>query len=264
MEKKSVVFGSDLELEPIPNPACIWRFAAGEAHVLATNSRYRALFSCGKDAVLLPNLPPDERRRALARLDRHGLGRRELEYTGPAIRRDGASCRVRLCAAWLRDDAGAPVYLGVFRDISETMRRQQAEMQHIPQSALPDSLRWQQELLEAVAFHSGRMVFRYDIRSHTVYLGDTMARRFGLPPILTNITEDTLHLSLVSPETHEAYRGFFRAIASGAPSGATRIQHRDVTGAYAWYQVNFTTLYEADGPACAIISFAEITGNSMC
>lgn len=147
--------------------------------------------------------------------------------------------------------AGRPVSaVGTVEDIT-VQKEQEHRLAHL--SA-------EQELLRMVAMHTGRTVFKYDIQTHTAYLGEEIAKWFGLSPMPTGLTESALRLDQVAKESRNEYLSFFRAIERGEPSGRTIIRRRNIYGDYFWFQVDFSTVEDAAGkPSYAVVSFADVS-----
>lgn len=121
-------------------------------------------------------------------------------------------------------------------------------------------LRVQEEEYRIAASQSGKLVFRYDIKTKTQYNQPEMTETIGIPTIQENVPETFLMTALVAEESKKEFRLFYDAILRGDSVGTTVVRIRNSSGELVWYRAVFTTVYSDSGEALrAIVSLDDFS-----
>ncbi len=115
-------------------------------------------------------------------------------------------------------------------------------------------------VLQLVAEHSNRIIFRYDIATKTAYADKRDASENITLSVDTDVPESIIARRDVLPESVEDYRRVFREIDDGAPSGSAKVHMRAMDGSPHWVDLKYSVIFDADGaPKSAVLSFLDIT-----
>ena len=106
----------------------------------------------------------------------------------------------------------------------------------------------------------GRLVSRYDIRTHMYYNENEMLRAQGYSNVIPNIPEAFIENGAVSPDSAAEYRRFYDRICAGEPHCEVDVQFRNPSGQYEWFHGDATTIFDKAGqPSQAIVVFYNNT-----
>ena len=127
------------------------------------------------------------------------------------------------------------------------------------QRELIEQLRISEEENSLAVQLGGSVICRYQIADRTLTLSPSDAASYSLPEVITNVPYEPVRLGLVSPESADAYTGFFDAISRGVKA-ATAIFQQKYFGAWRWLEAKSSTVFSDEGePVKAVISFLDVT-----
>ncbi|MEG0751181.1 MAG: diguanylate cyclase [Oscillospiraceae bacterium] len=126
---------------------------------------------------------------------------------------------------------------------------------------IDEQLRMREEEYRIAVAQSEKYILRYDIETKTIHQQHSSAELFGLEDCIQNVPESVIDSGVIAPESITVYRKFYEAIQHGEKSGQATIRMMNVvTGKYAWYHEDFTTVFDDSGkPKHGIVSFYDIT-----
>lgn len=124
-----------------------------------------------------------------------------------------------------------------------------------------EKLRISEEEYRIATRHSNKLIFRYDIHTKTLYSQFDKPSIYGLGNIVENVPDSIIASGIISRDSVEAFKRFFDSISSGNREGSAVISIFDrSSGAYKWYQYDFTSIFDDNGaPVQAIVIFFDIT-----
>ena len=115
-------------------------------------------------------------------------------------------------------------------------------------------------VLQLVAAHSDRIVFRYDVATKTAYTEKYDDGENHTLAVNTNVPETIIAHGVVLPESIEDYRRVFREIDGGSAGGNARLHMYDDSGTARWVDLKYSVIFAGDGsPKSAVLSFLDIT-----
>lgn len=108
---------------------------------------------------------------------------------------------------------------------------------------------------------SGRCVFRFDIKGHSISIAQETAAQLNLPETIENVPGCFLENNLVTPESKEDYKNFYDAMLRGDKSGETVIRTIDPrSGNPVWCCCVFSLVTGKTGePKYTVVSVEDIT-----
>lgn len=105
----------------------------------------------------------------------------------------------------------------------------------------------------------GNVVCRYMIADKTLSLSPEAAKAFALPETIRNVPEEPVRSGRISPESADAYKGFFESILRGSRAATATFQQK-YFGEWRWMEAKSTTVFSDDGkPVKAVIAFRDVT-----
>lgn len=124
-----------------------------------------------------------------------------------------------------------------------------------------EKLRISEEEYRIATRHSSKLIIRYDILTKTMYSQSDKPSILGLANVAENVPDSIIASGLISRDSVEAFKRFFKSISRGNREGSAVISIFDRTeGAYKWYQYDFTSIFDNNGkPVQAIVTFFDIT-----
>lgn len=154
---------------------------------------------------------------------------------------------IRFFGRMTTDDTGE-TYLNIYyTDVSEEMDETKA-------------MRENEHVLQLVAAHSSRLIYRYDIASKTAYAGSNYTAQGRGTIIEKNVPESIIEKGIVLPESVDEYRQVFREISEGKKDGGAKINMLSPDGSPCWVDLKYSLVYSDDNtPKAAVISFLDIT-----
>ncbi|MEA5051807.1 MAG: diguanylate cyclase [Oscillospiraceae bacterium] len=127
---------------------------------------------------------------------------------------------------------------------------------------LIDRMRANARVLRAVAEHSERIVYYYDLPARSMRALDAaLCAENGLPPECENPPSCFLQEGVVLGESADGFAALFADIAAGEPAGGMRLHVRCIDGAARWFDLRYTCVRSENGrTAAAVLSLLNITG----
>ncbi|MEG0767528.1 MAG: hypothetical protein RR482_07415, partial [Clostridia bacterium] len=111
-----------------------------------------------------------------------------------------------------------------------------------------------------VAEQGGKMIFRYDLQTRTVYSTQAAAEAFGIPLVMGDMPEFLLRTNRIADVSLEAFMQYYGAMRRGEKTGSTDFCLLSENAGYRWYHSDFTMIERNRGkPTHAVVSFADIT-----
>lgn len=128
------------------------------------------------------------------------------------------------------------------------------------QKATENALRASAEENAIVIRQSGKYVIRYNLAEGTAENTPEAEALFRLPAIVEDFEEEMIRRGIVTRQSEEEYRGFFRKMRSGRAEGSCDVLfRRPADGAPRWYHADFAMVSENGVPDHAIIFFYDST-----
>ena len=179
------------------------------------------------------------------RYEREAPGEFQMEFR--FVRKDGSVIWVLEHAKRIAETDGEAGYLCVFAN--NTQHR-----------LTDESIRLKEEEYRLVVKKSGKIVFRYDIPTHTIYAPTDAGKDTWFMYCEFDVPFATLQAGYVALESVDDYIGFYDAMRRGDPEGSVELCRKAHNGQYRWYRGEFTTLFgDDDRPVTAVISYEDVT-----
>lgn len=122
---------------------------------------------------------------------------------------------------------------------------------------LEEQLRVNSEALQLSLVHIGRIICRYDIKTHELILPEAYAAKHN---VQTCIIDVHLNPNIVVDEDKKKFAEFYEAIHRGEHDGSVLLRISAQKKAYTWEQLDFVTLFDDDGcPISALITCEDVT-----
>ncbi|MGI6442630.1 MAG: cache domain-containing protein [Synergistaceae bacterium] len=123
-----------------------------------------------------------------------------------------------------------------------------------------EMLRISEEEYRIFVEQSEKLLYRYDVKTKTIYSHPAMAETIGVPMVFKYDSESAVKSGIILKESLEEHARFYEAMSNGEPTGSTVLNIRKTSGENAWYRGVFTMIYNDDGsPKHAIISMEDVT-----
>ena len=165
---------------------------------------------------------------------------------------DGAWHWARAEFSSVFDSSGKPVK--VVLSVEDTTEQRQKDDETA-------AIRKNERVLQMVAAHSNRLVYRYDILSKTAY-GDASYRgNLAASPVDEQLPEGSVARGKILPESVAEYLALFQDMKAGVPDGNAKIHMLHQDGRPFWADMRYSILDTADDgtPLTAAISYADVT-----
>ncbi|MEG1997231.1 MAG: PAS domain-containing protein, partial [Clostridiales bacterium] len=117
-------------------------------------------------------------------------------------------------------------------------------------------LRIRAEQYRIAVAQSGKRIFRYDIKTKTLYHQHANAEMLSAESAVKNIPDIAVTRGIIAPESVDAYLHFYQMIQQGDKTGQAVVRMRDEEKSqYLWYHCDFTTIFDdGEQPQQSIIS----------
>jgi len=209
---------------------------------------YRSMADASENglASLTDRVDAGGKPRVDAELDRFiGSGLADFELEARQLRRDGSPVWTLLRLRRAALDEGVLICVAV--DIT-------------PLKAVEEKLRFREEEYRLAVRQSDKLVLRYDIRAKTAYLPPESAAQLGMDTI-PDMPESLAEAGVVKSDSLGSYQELFEAIRSGErSSGSGVLQLRTDTGAYEWFRMDYSLIYDDEGlPVQAVLSLQNVS-----
>lgn len=168
------------------------------------------------------------------------------------IARDGSHCWKRASFQSVFDENGLPVRAVISIEDTTEQHKQADENARIRES---------ERILRAVAEHSARIVYHYDIdRREARALNAEQAQRAGLADRHVNLPESMIRTGAVLPDSATQYAAFFDDIHAGKENGQMNLHIRQKDGTPRWFDLRFSSISGENGRQNdAVLSYLDIT-----
>lgn len=121
-------------------------------------------------------------------------------------------------------------------------------------------LRIREEEYHIALQHSNKVVFRFDMTSHTLFLIRAPETYPNLPAVVENVPHSIIEWGWVADESVADFRDFFAAMHRGEPQGSCVVLFINKTDGWTWFQGQYTMVYDAEQrPSHAIISCEDVS-----
>ena len=125
---------------------------------------------------------------------------------------------------------------------------------------LQDELEESNKLLELSINQMGKIICRYDLKEHTLYMPEAYARQHNVPQVITNVPESLRHT--VVPEMWPVYKNFYERLGSESSLLQTPIPFKNQDGTYTWESCQAISIRSENGePRQAILTIEDVTGH---
>ena len=122
-----------------------------------------------------------------------------------------------------------------------------------------DQLQISEEQNRIAVQESGINLFRYDLKTKTLYSDSSLTSRHGYGETVLDVPEEFIRAGLVAPECEEEYRAFFQSLCNGEIKPIVSAL-KDADGSFRWYRMKASFVYDAKNkPYQAIIVFEDVT-----
>ena len=123
---------------------------------------------------------------------------------------------------------------------------------------LQDELKESNHLLELSINQMGKIICRYDIKEHTLYMPEAYARQHNVPQIITGVPESLRHT--VSPEMWPVYKNFYDRLGTDSCFTQGPIPFKNHDGTYSWESCQAISIRSENGePRQAILTIEDMT-----
>lgn len=130
------------------------------------------------------------------------------------------------------------------------------------QKAAEELLRIREQEYALAISGSGKVLYRYSHQDRSITLPEGAAASFGLAQRRENMPDSVLDQGLIAPESVEAYRAFYTALASGDPCGEATFRQKAGDGQYHWLKARFNNVFNGDSkPVSAIVLYEDVTSD---
>ena len=116
------------------------------------------------------------------------------------------------------------------------------------------------ERYKIVLDQSDSMIFEYDILNGMVSHSSSSLYMFGSDRVIRDFPDSVLKSRIIHPDDVDMFLSLFSSVKDGAHSAEGDCRLKDEKGAYLWYNIKITTIFNKDGkPVRAIGRISDIT-----
>jgi diguanylate cyclase (GGDEF)-like protein len=125
---------------------------------------------------------------------------------------------------------------------------------------LQEELQESNRLLELAINQMGKVICRYDLKTHTLYMPEAYAKQHNVPRVMTNVPDSLRHT--VVPELWPAYKNFYERLGTESSFTQTPIPFKNQDGTYSWESCQAISIRSENGePRQAILTIEDVTGH---
>jgi diguanylate cyclase (GGDEF)-like protein len=125
---------------------------------------------------------------------------------------------------------------------------------------LQEELEESNRLLELSINQMGKIICRYDLKEHTLYMPEAYAKQHNVPQVITHVPESLRHT--VVPEMWPAYKNFYERLGSESNFTQTPIPFKNQDGTVSWESCQAISISNENGePRQAILTIEDVTGH---
>lgn len=123
---------------------------------------------------------------------------------------------------------------------------------------LQDELKESNRLLELSINQMGKIICRYDIKEHILYMPEAYARQHNVPQVISGVPESLRHT--VSPEIWPVYKNFYDRLGKDSCFTQDPIPFKNNDGTYSWESCQAISIRSENGePRQAILTIEDMT-----